>query len=413
MSFPIMTSMQAVARRALLLSLAALLPTAARAQLAIRADTVMTMSGAPIADGVVIVGANGKIERVGPAASTQVPNGYRQLTAKVVTPGFIDARAYLGLSGALNVDWDQDQLDRTNPIQPELRAIDAYNARETLVAYVRQFGVTTIHTGHGPGALVPGQTMIVKTAGETVDQAVVDTMTMVAAMLDPSVSQTFTPRAPGTRAKQVAMLRDHFVKAQDYARKAKGGNPPARDLALETTARVLAGEKPLLLQAHSTPAILAALRLQKEFGFRMILDGAADAHLLVNEIKAAGVAVIVHPPMQHLSNSMENASVETAGILAKAGIPIALQSGFEGYAPKTRVVPLEAQVAARSGLGRDGALRAITIDAARLLGVERRIGSLEAGKDADLVLWDGDPMEILTHACAVVVNGKVVNEGCR
>lgn len=408
---PTMTPMLRHPRR-LAAAAALLLASAAEGQLAVRADTVMTMAGAPIANAIVLVGANGKVERVGPAASVRVPSGYRELTAKVVTPGFIDAHAFLGLSGALNVDWDQDQLDKGNPIQPQLRAIDAYNAREGLVEYVRGFGVTAIHTGHGPSALMAGQTMIVKTAGETVEDAVVDTMTMVVGMLDPAVSQSFGGR-PGTRARQVAMLREHFLKAQDYARKQQGANPPARDLALEATARVLAGETPFLLTAHSTSAILAALRLQKEFGFRLILDGAADAWLLVDEIKAAGVPVIVHPPMQHLSNSMENASVETAGILAKAGIPIALQSGFEGYAPKTRVVPLEAQVAARHGLGRDAALRAITIDAAKLLGVDKRLGSLEAGKDADLVLWDGDPMEILTHACAVVIDGKVVNEGCR
>ena len=133
-----------------------------QAQMAVRGETVYTMAGAPIRDGVVLV-RDGKIERVGPAAQVTIPAGYQVLSAKVVTPGLVDAHSVVGLAGAMNQPHDQDQLERSSPIQPELRAIDAYNAREDLVAWLRGFGVTTVHTGHGPGALASGQTMIVKT----------------------------------------------------------------------------------------------------------------------------------------------------------------------------------------------------------------------------------------------------------
>ncbi len=144
-----------------------------------------------------------------------------------------------------------------------------------------------------------------------------------------------------------------------------------------------------------------------------MLDGAAEAYLVVDEIRAARVPVILHPTMVRTGGETENASLETARLLRDAGIPVALQSGFEGYVPKTRVVLFEAAVAAANGLGAEGALRAVTLDAARAIGMERRVGSLEPGKDADLALFDGDPFEYASHVCGVVIEGVVVSETCR
>ncbi|MDQ3697014.1 MAG: amidohydrolase family protein [Gemmatimonadota bacterium] len=398
------------------LAIATLVATpVAAAQLAVRGETVHTMAGAAIRDGVVLIGRDGKIEQVGAAASVRIPAGYRTLTAKVVTPGLVDAHSVVGLAGALNSDSDQDQLERSSPIQPELRALDAYNAREKLVEYLRGMGVTTMHTGHGPGALISGQTMIVKTRGESVSEALVDSSVMLAFTLGPSVTRTFTPRSPGTRSKGVAMVRETFLKAQDYARKMAGpvDKRPARDLGLEQVARVLDRSMPALITAHSVPDILAALRLRAEFEFDLVLDGAADAHLVVEEIKAAGIPVILHPTMIRPSGDAENASLETAKLLRAAGIRIALQSGYEAYVPKTRVVLFEAALAAANGLSFDEALASITIDAARIIGVDRRVGSLVRGKDGDVALFDGDPFEYTSHVCAVVIDGQVVSEVCR
>ena len=150
---------------ALLLVLA---PAWASAQVAVRGETVYTMAGAALKNGVVLV-KDGKIEAVGPAGAVTIPVGYRTLAAKVVTPGLVDARSTVGLSGFMNQPHDQDQLETSAAVQPELRAIDAYNPTDRLVGWVRGFGVTTVHTGHGPGALVSGQTMIVKTRGRDVE----------------------------------------------------------------------------------------------------------------------------------------------------------------------------------------------------------------------------------------------------
>jgi len=390
-----------------------LLVSSARAQLAVRADTVYTMAGAPIENGVVLV-RDGKIEQVGPAQTVRIPEGYRVLEAVVVTPGLIDAHSVVGLAGILNYDHDQDQLDTSDPIQPELRAIDAYNARERLVEWVRNFGVTTLHTGHGPGAVISGQTMLVKTRGETVEEALVDSVATVAATLGPMVERYF--RSPGTRAKAVAMLRAELLKAQAYRRKLRASDParrPEPDLGMETLVRVLDGEIPLMITAQQVPEIMAALRLQREFGFRLILDGAAEAYLVLDEIKQAGVPVILHPTMVRPRGETVNATLETAARLHEAGIPFAFQSGFESYVPKTRVVLFEAAMAVANGLPRTAALEALTIQAARILGIADRVGSLEPGKDADLVLFDGDPFEYTTHVCGVIIEGEPVHETCR
>lgn len=392
------------------LILFAMLALPAAAQVAVRGETVYTMAGVPLKDAVVLI-RDGKIERVGPASEVRIPQGYRTLTAKVVTPGLIDAHTVVGLSGYLNQPHDQDQLERSAAIQPELRAIDAYNPREVLVEYLRSYGITTIHTGHGPGALISGQTMIAKTIGNSVDEAVVKREAMVAATLG---NEARAPQgSPGTRAKMIAMLRTELIKAQEYAdkaAKAEKGKEPARDLRLETLARVLKGELPLLVTVERANDILTAIRLGKEFNLKLVLDSVAEAHGVLEEIKASGYPVIVHPTMARPGGDAEALSLETAARLKARGIPFALQSGFEGYVPKTRVVLFEAALAAANGLGMENALESITIGAARLLGIADRVGSLEAGKDGDVALYDGDPFEYTTHCTGVVLNGRVVSE---
>ena len=381
------------------------------AQLAVRAGTVYTMAGEPVRDAVVLV-RDGKIERVGPASQVAVPAGYKTLRAKVVTPGLIDAHTVVGLAGYLNQKQDQDQLELSTAMQPELRAIDAYDARERLVEWLRNLGITTIHTGHGPGALISGQTMIVKTTGRSAEEDVIVPEAMVAATLGPG-ARGRNGKSPGTRAKAAAMLRGELIKAQDYLRKRESAGEderPERDLRLEVLARVLKGELPLLVTVNRIQDILTAIRIGREFHLKLVLDSAAEIYLELDRVKAAGYPVILHPTMHRAGGEYENLSFETAAKLRDAGIPFALQSGYESYVPKTRVVLFEAAVAAANGLGFEDALAAITIDAARILGVTDRIGSLEPGKDADLALFDGDPFEYTTHCTGVVIDGRVVSE---
>ena len=380
---------------------------------AVYGDTVYTMTGPPIEKGVVLIEA-GKIKLAGSALDIPVPPEARVLRGKVVTPGLVDAHTIVGLTGYLNQDQDQDQLDKTEPIQPELRAIDSYNPRERLIEWVRGFGVTTIHTGHAPGALVSGQTMIAKTVGESVDDATINPQAMVAVTLGDDARPGDDKKSPGTRSKAVAMLRGELVKTQDYLRKLELADPekrPDRDLRREVFADVLRGKLPLLVTVNRATDIDAALRIAAEFDIRIVLDSASEAYLVADRIKAAGVPVIVHPSMRRGgSGETENISFETAAILRAKGIPVALQSGFEGYVPKTRVALFEAAIAAANGLTTEQALATITSDAATILGVADRVGSLRPGLDGDVAIFDGDPFEYATHCTGVVIDGRVVSE---
>jgi imidazolonepropionase-like amidohydrolase len=381
--------------------------------LAIYGDVVHTMAGPPLEKGVVLIEA-GKITLVGSAVDIPVPPAARVLRGRVVTPGLIDAHTAVGLTGYLNQEQDQDQLDKGEPIQPELRALDSYNPRERLIEWVRGFGITTLHTGHAPGALVSGQTMVVKTVGETVGDAVIVPAAMVAVTLGDDARPGDEKKSPGTRSKAVAMLRGEFVKTQDYLRKLDLADPekrPDRDLRREVFADVLRGRLPLLVTVNRATDIDAALRIAKEFGIKIVLDSAAEAYLVADRIKEAGVPVIVHPSMRRGGNGeTENISFETPATLRAKGIPVALQSGFEGYVPKTRVALFEAAVAAANGLTTEQALATITSDAAAILGLADRVGALRPGMDGDVAVFDGDPFEYTSHCTAVVIDGRVVSE---
>jgi imidazolonepropionase-like amidohydrolase len=397
---------------ALLAGIALLCGQQAKAQIAITGETVYTMAGAPIRNGVVLI-KDGKIEAVGAAGTVKIPANYIGYKARVVTPGFVDAHTSVGLAGIYNIPADQQQLEKTSPIQPELRALDAYNPQEELVEWVRNHGVTTINTGHGPGALVSGQTMTIKTSPDGF-ATLMDTTSMIAFTLGSTVGENYN--SPKTSAKGMAMLRAELQAAQAYIKKlsnADASKRPERNLKLEYLAGLLNRKYKAIVTANKANDIMAALRLAKEFNLDMILDGGAEAYLLVEELKAAGVPVVLHPTMARAGGDSKNISFETAGILAKAGVPVAIQSGFEQYVPRARVLLFEAGVAVANGMTPEHALAAITTTPAKLIGLEQRVGSLEKGKDADIVLFDGDPFEYTSHVCAVIIDGKVVNQECK
>lgn len=423
------------------------LSCAASGQVAIKAKTVHTMAGSAIKDGVVVI-TDGKVAAVGPAATTAIPPGYQVIESAVATPGLVDPRGTAGLTGIFNGPADSDQLENSSPLQPELRALDAYNPQERLIQWLREFGVTTLHTGHAPGNLISGQTIIVKTTGNTVEEALVRSPAMVSATLGPDANEG-GGKSPGTRGKQLAMLREELLRAKEFVakrtraeqkppenadqktgaatdgdakkdgaakdgeKKADAPSAPDRNLHLEMLADVLEGKVPFLIHAERVQDIENALRLKEEFGFRLVLESAAEAYMIADRIKAAGVDVILHPSMQRAVGDAENQSFESAATLTKAGIRVGIESGYEGYVPKTRVVLFEAALAAANGLTFDQALATITIDAARILGLDERVGSLAVGKDGDVAMYDGDPFEYTTHCTGVVIGGKVVSTAKR
>jgi len=419
-------------------------PLAWAQQLAISATTLHTVSSSgTIQDGVVLI-ENGKITQIGSAADITVPDGYERLTSDTITPGFIDAHSVVGLAGWYNVLADQDQDETTAPNQAELRAIDGFNPSEPLLAYLLQHGVTVIQAGPGRSNPIGGQAGIFKTHGSTVEAMTIRFPSAMIFTLGEVPKKTYGERkqTPMTRMGTAALIRQALLGAQSYAKQwqdyvsstdetsadevsadevsvdevsvdevseDKDHKAPDRDLKKEALAAVVQGELPALFTVHREDDILTALRIAKEFNLTLLLDAATEGYLVVPEIQQAGVPVIVHPSMQRISSlETSNTSLENAAILADAGIRIALQSGFESYVPKTRIVLFEAAIAMVNGLGFERALRAITLDAAQILGIDARVGSLEPGKDADLVLFDGDPFEYTSHIQTVILNGQVV-----
>jgi len=383
------------------------LVSTAQASVAIKAEEIHTMAGDTISDGVILI-EDGRIQEVGSADSISIPEGYRQHQAAVVTPGLIDARSVVGLAGIYNVPDDQDQLDTTDPIQPGLRALDAYNVDEALVKWLRGLGVTTLHTGPAPGALISGQTMIVRTSGDTVSDAAIREVAGVSMTLGSGVSHNFS--SPGTRSKGVAMIRQAFEDARAYDRQ----DPDERstDLGRQALVDVLNGDKPAFVHANTATDIITALRLAEEYGFELVLEGAADIQRVMQRVKEADVPVLLHPTMTRAGGESENAAFDTAAKLQEAGIPFAIQGGYEGYVPKARSILFEAAIAAANGLGQEAALAAITINPARILGLDDDLGSIEVGKRADLVLYDGDPFEYVSRVCKVFSGGELVSEEC-
>ncbi len=397
----------------------------AAGQVAIHGDRVYTMAGEPLRDATILI-KDGKIAAIGRSAEIKIPEDFETLSAAVVTPGLIDAHGTVGLSGLLNTKHDQDQLEHNAPLQPELRAIDAYNSADELVAWIRNYGITTVHTGHAPGELISGQTLITKTSGGPVKDTLLNPACAVAVTLTHSARRSHDS-SPGTRGKMISMLRTELIKAQEYAEKHReflhrsnqseesteskettdDDLPPSRDLRLESLVEVLDGKMALMVTADRAQDIASALRLAHEFDLKLWLDGGAESYLLIDEIKASGVPVLIHPTMERATGERENLSFETAATLVDAGIPVAFQSGFTAYVPKTRVVLFEAGMAAANGLTFDQALAAITIESAKILNIDKRVGSLEIGKDGDVALYDGDPFEYTTHCTAVVIDGVV------
>lgn len=378
-------------------------------ELLVKAERLYIGTGEMIENGAVYI-KDGKIAQVGIASSLRVGDDVQVIEVPVATPGLIDARSTVGLSGAKNQPHDQDQLERSAAIQPELRAIDAYNARELLVEWLRKHGVTTVHTGHGPGEVVSGQTLITKTSGSTVAQSVIKPSFALSATLGPDATR-HERSSPGNRSKAVALLRAELQKAKEYQAKLDNNEEQARDLSLEALASVLSGDMPMVIEVHRHHDIMTAMRLAEEFGFKLILSGASEAYLLIDEILAAKVSVIIHPTMMRSygGNGRQHASFTTAARLVEAGIPVAVQSSFEAYVPKVRVVLFEAAMTLAHGLNFDQALDLVTMAPAKILGIDDRVGSLEVGKDADIALFNGDPFEFTTKVIGTIIDGQSVS----
>lgn len=382
--------------------------------LVVRGTLVHTSGAAGTLQHGVVRIQGGRIEAVGPSADVAIPAEVRLLEGAVVTPGLIDTHSVVGLNGLHNVPADQDADERSGANQAGLRAIDGFNPREPGLAWLLRHGVTAVQSGPGEANPIGGLAGVFRTHGRSVEDMTLRFPSALVMTLGERPKETYAEakQAPRSRMGTAALIRQAFVAARKHGEKKKGdgdADAPGRDLGSEALLLALRAEIPTLITARRRDDIETALRIAREFSLDLHLADAVDGYLMARELWEAGIPVHVGPVMERLGPlETLNASFEAAAILAAADVPITFQSGYEAYVPKVRVVLFEAAVAAAFGLGPERALRALTSDAADRLGVADRIGRLEPGKDADLVVWDGDPFEYTTHVLAVIVRGEVV-----
>jgi imidazolonepropionase-like amidohydrolase len=390
---------------------------------AVLADHLYSMTsetqGGP---GMVLV-RDGKIEAVRIGLHQQTPDGYTAVKAAFVTPGLIDADTTAGISGAYNIPADQDQDEATDPNTADVRTLDSFNPDEKLLKVLNQYGVTTVQSAPGPRNPIAGRAGIFKTAGTGSEPVTVEQLALrqESAMIfnlgdTPKITYGKKEKAPTTRMKTAEIIRHALSDAKTYEEKwdkwKKDGSDiskqPTRDMKLEALVPVVDGKLPAIFNAYRADDIDTAIRIGNEFHFHYMLASVTEGYLITDAIRRAGVPCLLGPVMQRFE-SMEtaNATFENPVILKRAGIPIALMSGYEGYVPKNRILLFEAGIAAANGLGMEEALRTVTTGAAKILAIDDRVGSLAPGKDADLALFDGDPFEYTSHVVAVMVGGQM------
>lgn len=378
---------------------------------AIRAGRIHPGNGPAILDGVILIEGD-RIAAVGPAKDIVLPPNIPTLTVAEVTPGLIDAYSVCGLSGAWNIPADQDQDELSDPNQADLRVIDAFHPQEPLLEFLRANGVTLIHAMPGRANPIAGQTGLFRTWGRTVEASLVRFPAGMLINLGEVPKEAYKGKRPATRMGTALLLREAMIAAKNYQHKLQSseGKKPEFHSKSEAWQPILAGKLPLVVSAHRADDLLTGLRIAQEFGVQPILCLATESYLIAERLSAARVPVILHPPMQRAAGSMEtlHSFLSAAKVLADHGVLTAISTAFEGYVPKTRMLRAEMAMAMTQGLGTERALRAVTIDAAKLLGVDDRFGSIEKGKIADLVLYDGDPFENTTHVEYTLIGGRVV-----
>ncbi len=372
-----------------------------------------TVGGGEIKDAAVLI-EDGKIAYVGPEAGAPKPEGVTEIFAAQATPGLIDCHSVIPLTGELNIPADQDQDESSDPNQSDVRVLDAFNPNEPLLQFLRENGVTVIHATPGHTNVIAGQTGIFRTSGRTAPQMTIRFPAAILVNLGEVPKSTYSGKLPTTRMGTANLLRTAFTQAQNYASKrAANKDPdkaPAPNLKFDALELALQGKIPVYFTANRTDDLTTALRLANEFKLKATLDMATEAFLLAEDLGKLKTPVVLHPTMQRVGSNMEtmNSFLGSAAVLADKQVPFAISTGFEGYVPKTRVLRFEAGMAAVNGLGFDRALRAITLDAAKMLGIDKEYGSVEKGKVGDLILYDGDPFETTTHVTHTVLGGRLI-----
>ena len=378
--------------------------------LLIKNGYVKTMAGADIENGCVLIDDAGKIAAVG---TDICADGAQVIDAcgKLVTPGCVEAHCHIGVDNS-KMRWEgMDYNEMSDPVTPHMRAIDGINPIDETFPLALSHGVTTACTGPGSANVVGGTFVAIKLAGNRVDDMILKNPLAMKVAFGENPKGCYGQRGgktPITRMATAALLRELLFKTRNYVQAKEAGKEPNFDMKLEAMIPVIKKEIPLKAHAHRADDIFTAIRIAKEFDVNLTLDHCTDGELIKDQLAAEGYSAFVGPTFGGKSKiELANKSFTTPGALHKAGVPISIITD----AP---VIPLEylpmcAGFAVRAGLDYEEGWRAVTINPANQTGIGDRVGSLEVGKDGDVVIWNDDPLTVIgTQAYTTVVNGKVV-----
>lgn len=378
----------------------------------IKNGKIITMTQKNLDRGSILID-NGKIVRVEKYIEENDSMEIIDASNKIVMPGIIDAHCHIGI---YEQDMGFEGLDVnevTDPVTPQLRAIDAINPMDTAFDEAVEAGITGVMTGPGSANVIGGQFVFMKTKGKSIDDMVVleDAAMKIALGENPKRIYKSKNKMPSTRMGTASLLRETLWKAREYRRKkemaAASNKNFEMDFKLEALIPVLEKKIPLKAHAHRADDILTAIRIAKEFEVNVTLDHCTEGHLIAQYIKDSNFPAIIGPTLTGRSKiELKNKTFKTPAELYKKGIKLALMTDHPVI--PIQYLPICAGLSAKEGLGQEEALRAITINAAEICGVDNRLGSIEKGKDADIAIFDGNPLEVFTNVLYTIINGEVV-----
>ena len=380
----------------------------------IKNGTINTITNGIIIGDVLIEG--GKIKEIGKDLVVPLDAKVIDAQGKQVFPGFIDAHTHLGL-------WEDgmgyegaDGNEETDPITPQLNPIDGINPMDNTFKEAYQGGITSVCTTPGSANVMGGQCIAIKTFGRRIDNMVIKNpvASKIAFGENPKSCYGRDEKMPQTRMAIASLLRENLKKAEEYLEEIdlymehEDHDKPEYDIRMESLIPVLKGEIPFKVHAHRADDIFTAIRIAKEFDINLTLDHCTEGHLIADELLEEGYPVIVGPSLSERSKiELRNLTFDTAGILSNKGLNVSITTDHPVI--PVQYLPICAGIAVKHGMKKEDAIKAMTINPATTLGIDDKVGSIEVGKDADIVIWDGDPLEIQSNVLYTIINGKVVH----
>lgn len=372
-------------------------------------DTLCEKFQADIFEGCVLI-KDGKILEVAP--KIELPESADCLVIDVnhnmVMPGLIEAHCHMGITEEKKGQEGDDCNETVHPITPMLRSIDAINTMDAAFSDAVRAGITTANIGPGSSNVVGGQFAVIKTFGRRIDDLVLKfpSAMKVAFGENPKVNYAEMNTSPATRMAIAGMLRNELVNARQYLEQ-REKNKTDYNLHYEAWRPVFAREIPLKAHVHRVDDIFTAIRIAKEFDLKMTLDHCSEGHLIAKELAEEGFPAIVGPDLTTRNKiEVQNVAFKTAGVLAKAGVMVSITTDHP--VSLIQSLPMCVGLSVKHGLSLNDGYKAMTINAAKICGVSDKIGSIDPGKDADIAIFSGNPMEVFTNTLVTMIDGKIV-----